>query len=36
MRVVSAREGWWWEIAPLTFSRGRVVHTDGEIVDEFY
>lgn len=37
MKVDSAkRPGWWWEIAPLSYNRGRVIHTDGMSVDEFY
>lgn len=36
MDAAGKRPGWRWELAPLTFNRARLVHTDGEIVDEFY
>ena len=26
--------GWWYEIIPLTFSRARIIYTDGSFVDD--
>jgi len=30
------RDGWRLEVVPLTFGRGRIIHTDGVGVDEFW
>lgn len=30
------RDDAWYEVMPLTFGRGRIVLTDGVIVDEFW
>lgn len=32
----SDRPGWRYEITPLTFGRGRIIHTDGMGVDDFW
>ncbi len=30
----SVKEGWWYEITPLTFHRFRIILTDGYSVDD--
>jgi hypothetical protein len=30
----AAKEGWWYEIMPLTFDRARIVLTDGGYVED--
>lgn len=30
------REGYYWEILPLTFGRARIVYTDGMFVEDGY
>lgn len=32
----TVREGWRLEVLPLSFARGRIVHTDGEWINAFW
>lgn len=34
VRKDASRRGWYYEIMPLTFDRGRIVLTDGAFVDD--
>lgn len=30
------RSGWYLEVLPLALARGRIIHTDGVVIDEFW
>lgn len=36
VRTDATAAGWYYEIMPLTFGRGRIVLTDGSFVDELW
>lgn len=38
MNTPGKRDGWKWELVPLTFNRARMTHTDpsGDFYDDFY